>query len=101
MRTPSDAEINDAAVELGLVGRGEPLTPRLRAKVAKTIQLAGRIDAEEQVARETSTGFAAAAAATYTDLVEAGIPDTAAARVVAAIAPQLWRDNQGAAHAPR
>ncbi|RAL31150.1 hypothetical protein [Rhodococcus sp. AQ5-07] len=98
MRTPTDAEITNTAVELGLIESGDSVPPRLRAKVAKTIQLATQLDAEDEPTRPTSDAVTLIAT-TYSDLLEAGIPDHAAVRIAAALAPEIWRTNVGAAHA--
>jgi hypothetical protein len=97
MRTPSDSEITNTAIELGLINHGKRVPPRLRAKVAKTIQLARELDADSESSSCISTPIALIAT-TYSDLVEAGIPDHAAARIAAALAPEIWRTESGAAH---
>lgn len=99
MRTPTDAEISDAAVRLGLIQPGQPVPPRIRVKVAKTLQVAEQMESDEQVKKVASSDFVQPVADTYAALVEAGLPDTAAGQVVAAIAPAIWRTTQGAAHA--
>ncbi|WP_027500807.1 hypothetical protein [Rhodococcus sp. UNC363MFTsu5.1] len=94
-RVPSDAEIAATAERLGLPA----VTPRDRAKVAKTIQLAPQIDAEDRAAEVSAADFAESIAAAHTSLRDAGLPEHAAALVAAAIAPDVWRTTQGAAHA--
>lgn len=97
MRTPTDSEINNAAIELGLIEPGNCVPPRLRAKVAKTIQLSSALDAEDESPFAISMPVARLAT-TYNGLIEAGIPDHAAARIAAALAPEIWRTESGAAH---
>lgn len=97
LRTPTDTEITNTAIELGLIKPGGKVPPQLRAKVAKTIQLASQLDAEDESSSTVSTPVALIAT-TYNDLIEAGIPDHAAARIAAALAPEIWRTESGAAH---
>ena len=99
MRVPSMAEREAAAVRLGLIQPGEPLTPHLQKKLAKALQVAERMESDEEAKQVASSDFVQPVATTYTALIEAGLPDTAAAQVVAAIAPAIWRTTQGAAHA--
>lgn len=89
MRTPTDAEIQAAAAELGIEG---PLRGRQRAKIAKVVQLAWSDNDDEEPERDTPK-FARTLASTHADLIEAGLPSTAADRVVAALAPNLWRET--------
>lgn len=67
--------------------------------MAKAIQMAKRMQADEAAQVALTGDFAKPIAQIYTDLIQAGLPDTAADRVVAALAPTLWRTTQGAAHA--
>ncbi|PTR42029.1 hypothetical protein C8K38_111198 [Rhodococcus sp. OK611] len=97
MRVPSDAEINATAERLGMPA----VTPRERAKVAKACQLAPQIDDAERASEVSTADFAASIAAAHTGLLDAGLPEHAAALVAAAIAPDVWRKTQGAAHARR
>ncbi len=101
LRTPSDAEINAAAIALDVIKPGERLRPRDRAKVAKTIQIAEQLPDEDDEDELAPSDPIALIAQTHADLIKAGLTDLAADRITAAIAPQIWRDNQGAAHALR
>ncbi|MFC1474136.1 hypothetical protein [Rhodococcus qingshengii] len=104
LRTPSDAEINAAAIALDVIKPGERLRPRDRAKVAKTIQIAEQLpddDDEDDEDELPPSDPIALIAQTHADLIKAGLTDLTADRITAAIAPQIWRDNQGAAHALR
>ncbi len=103
LRTPSDAEINAAAIALDVIKPGERLRPRDRAKVAKTIQIAEQLPDEDDEDEDepAPSDPIALIAQTHADLIKAGLTDLAADRITAAIAPQIWRDNQGAAHALR
>lgn len=99
-RVPSGSQIAETAERLGLA---LPLTPTQYKKVARAIQLAPRIEADEkaeEAVKAAPADFASAIADAHTHLLGAGVPEHAAALVVAAIAPDLWRTNQGAAHAP-
>lgn len=98
-RIPSMAEREAAAVRLGLIEPGQPLTPRLQRKMADILATAEEIEADDAARAQSTTAFVAPITTTYAALVEAGLPDHAAAQVVAAIAPAIWRTNQGAAHA--
>ena len=97
MRTPNDAEITNTAIELGLIKHGDKVPPHLRAKVAKTIQMADELNTEEEPFFRDSDPIALIAT-TYNDLIEAGIPDHAAAGIAAVLAPEIWRTESGAAH---
>ncbi|EGD23974.1 hypothetical protein HMPREF0724_12182 [Prescottella equi ATCC 33707] len=64
---------------------------RDRAKTMRAIQVAETLDDNED--DDTGPDFAAALASTHTRLTEAGLTTTAADRIVAAIAPAVWRDT--------
>lgn len=100
MRVPSMAEREAAAIELGVIKPGEVLTPRLQIKLAKVLEKRDELAAQQSAEQTATSNFVGPITATYTELVESGLPETAAAQVVAAIAPSIWRANQGAAHAP-
>lgn len=99
LRTPTDGEITAAALNLGVIQPGERLRSRDRARVAKTIQVADQLPPEED--EQPVSDPIALIAQTHADLLKAGLTSFAADRVVAALAPQIWRDNPGAAHALR
>lgn len=91
MRMPSDAEISAVGERLGH-GPG-PYATKLRAQLAKTIQLADDM-AKERVEDTTSTkAFADRIAETYTDLRRT-LSAEGAERVVAAIAPTIYRESR-------
>ncbi|WP_317541288.1 hypothetical protein [Rhodococcus globerulus] len=97
------AEREAIAVEMGLTEPGERLSPRLQRKTAEVIT---HMEAETAVTAlaeaaeiAVETGFAQPISETYKALIAADLPESAAAQVVAAIAPAIWRANQGAAHA--
>lgn len=90
MRVPIDNEIQAAAIELGVIKPGERLRPMQRAKVAEAIRIAAADD--EPDPDEVRPHFIETITTTRADLVEAGLPSDAADRIVAAIAPLVWRD---------
>lgn len=98
-RVPSMAEREEAAVRLGKLKPGEKMSPQLQTQMAAIVQKAHDLDAADAAREVNSADFATPIVATYDALIEGGLPEHAAARVVAAIAPAVWRTNQGAAHA--
>ncbi len=70
--------------------RGGRMRTRDRAKTMRAIQVAETLDDNDD---EESPDFAATLASTHTRLTEAGLTTTAADRIVAAIAPAVWRDT--------
>lgn len=98
-RIPSMDEREAAAIRLGVIEPGEKLTPRQQRQMADVLQAAGRIEAEDAARQTAAADFVAPITTTYDALIEGGLPEHAAAQVVAAIAPAIWRTNQGAAHA--
>ncbi|ORL01566.1 hypothetical protein [Prescottella equi] len=99
MRTPNQHEIEQAAVELGYIKPGERVPPRLYSKVAKAVQLTADLPPEDDTDDAPAEDFVDDIVTTHTALIEGGLSDTAADRVVAAIAPAIWRETRGAAHA--
>ncbi|MGM5069822.1 hypothetical protein EU244_033910 [Rhodococcus qingshengii] len=99
MPTPTDAEITAAAIELDVIKPGEKLRPRDRSKVAKTIQIARQMPPEDDEDELPPSDPIVLIAHAHADLIKAGLTDLAADRITAALAPHIWRDNQGAAHA--
>lgn len=100
-RVPSMAEREAAAIELGMIEPGETLSPQLQNKMAKVLAVRDDLAAQEVAQEAESSGFVTPVADTYSGLIEAGLPESAAAQVVAAVAPLIWRANRGAAHAPK
>ncbi|NKW16919.1 hypothetical protein GTA26_04590 [Rhodococcus hoagii] len=70
--------------------RGGRMRTRDRAKTMRAIQVAETLDDNDD---EESPDFAATLASTHSRLTEAGLTTTAADRIVAAIAPAVWRDT--------
>lgn len=91
-KMPTDAEIQAAGTHLGH-GPG-PYPTKLRAQLAKVVQEAERMEVQERAA-EVSTGqFADRIADTYQTLAyHPKLSATVAESVVAAIAPQIYRDT--------
>lgn len=98
-RVPSLAEREEAAIRLGKLKPGEKMSPQLQTQMAAIVQKAHDLDAADAEREINSADFATPIVTTYDALIEGGLPEHAAARVVAAIAPAVWRTNQGAAHA--
>lgn len=100
-KVPSDAEMQEAAVELGWLEQGQPVPVRLRAKLAKVVQEAWREGTAAQTQQVAAAAFSQPVLAIMGGLTtgDTAISETSAARIVAAIAPAIWRDiHKGAAH---
>lgn len=91
MGIPSEAEMQEAGFRLGILERGQPIPPRMRGKLAKVVELAKADDQAVADRAKCTTGVVDPIVDTYTALVERGVPDLSAARIVAALAPQIWR----------
>ena len=89
----SEAEMQEAGFRLGILERGQPIPPRLRGKLAKVVELAKADDQAVADRAKRTTGVVDPIVDTYSALVERGVPDPSAARIVAALAPQIWRDQ--------
>lgn len=74
LRTPSDAEINAAAIALDVIKPGERLRPRDRAKVAKTIQIAEQLPDEDDEDELATSDPIALIAQTHADLIKPDSP---------------------------
>lgn len=97
MATPTEDEMRAAGVRLGHLKEGEPIPPRLRGKLAKVVELAKEEAADDADRAAVTVSVVDPIADTYLALVERKIPDSSAARIVAALAPMIWRTTQGAA----
>lgn len=97
MAVPTEAEMRDAGLRLGLLEKGADIPPRLRGKLARVVDLAKAEMKADADRADRTTEVVGPIADTYAALVERGIPDPSAARIVAALAPMIWRTNQGAA----
>lgn len=91
---PTEHEMREAGVRLGLLAEGEPIPPRLRGKLARTVELAKEEAVAEQAAADLTTAVTTPVLDMWHALVDGGIPDDSAARIVAAVAPHIWRTNQ-------
>lgn len=97
-RVPSIEERTQVAVGLGLIGPGEELSPRLQRQTAQLIGLAEANEEAED--RAAAADPVPQIISTYTRLTDAGLPDFAAAQIVAALAPGFTVQTiEGAAHA--
>lgn len=101
MAIPSDAEIQAAAVELGLVGEGRRVPPHQRAKVAKAIMLARSDDAAAQTRTVTAKAVAEPIGDLFRELTAQGLPHETSGRILAAVAPLIWRATQESKELPQ
>lgn len=94
MATPTEAEMRAAGVELGHLKPGQSVPPRLRNKLAKVVD-AAKADAAAATARQSATeNVAAPLIDMHAALTGGGIPTENVGRIVAALAPHIWRANQ-------
>ncbi len=91
---PTEAQIREAGVRLGLIAEGAPIPPRLRGRLAKVVELAEAETAAEHAAADRSKTVSAPIMRLWESLD--AIPDEPRARIIAALAPQLWRSTEGA-----
>jgi len=102
MKVPSDREMRETGMALGLLTEGQPVPPHLRAKLANTVNNLKAIEADE-VETEQDSGqfdlpaknFAAGMAAVMSALRDhEGVDDQAVTAIAAAVSPAIWRDIQ-------
>ena len=91
-RMPSDAEIRAAGERLGH-GPG-PYPTKLRAQLAKTIQLGETMEAQERQDESVSASFASRLAQIAADLRRHNFSATGAEEIAAAVAPTVYRESQ-------
>lgn len=91
---PTEAEMRAAGVALGHLAEGEPVPAHLRTKLAKTVRLAKEEAAAQSASGETTNKVAAPLIDLHAALTGAGIPTENVGRIVAAIAPHVWRAHQ-------
>lgn len=97
-RVPTEAEMRDAAVRLGLLNEGDAIPPRMRGKLARVVQLAATEDAETRSSADLAEHidrFVTAATALGAKL-SGSWHQEALADIVTTLAPQLWRATEGA-----
>ncbi len=92
-RPPSEAEMRDAGVRLGLLAVGESVPASLRTKLAKVVRLAKEEQQQEQRQAAESDSVAAPLIDLHRALVDGGMPIESVGRIVAAIAPHVWRSH--------
>ena len=101
-RIPSEAEMLAAGIELGWFDEGtKRIPPRYREKLKKVVQEAWREGAERQTHKVAASAFSAPVLAIMAELTsgDSAISESSAAHIVAAVAPNIWRDShKGAAH---
>jgi len=71
-----------------------PYSTRVRAKIAKTIQLSAAEAQSEASADKDLGAFCSRAVSVYNGLKDAGLPFPAAQEVTAAIAPAIYRETR-------
>lgn len=91
MRVPTDDEINDAAVDLGLADADGRCPPKYRSRVARAVQLA-QSDTDETERAEVSRASAVDEIVEVRNQLAAALGDDAAATTItAALAPEIYR----------
>ena len=95
MRVPTESEMRDAGERLGILVAGDPITPRVRAKLAKVVTDALAEDEASAGREKSGDALAAPLIDTYQRLTGAGMSDASAGRIVAALAPIVYRKTQG------
>ena len=101
-RVPSIEERTKVAIGLGIIKPGEELTPHLQRKLARVVQLAEAEEAADAIADSLEAAVSdpiPLIVKAHADLIEAGLSSSATDLIVAALAPEIWRANLGAAHA--
>ncbi|MDL9938682.1 hypothetical protein QSJ18_18200 [Gordonia sp. ABSL1-1] len=88
---PSEQQMRDAGERLGLLASGQPIPPRLRGKLAKVVEEALAEDAATIAAADRAASIVTPLADIYRGLTAADVPDEPAGRIVAALAPHIWR----------
>jgi hypothetical protein len=93
---PSETQLVDAGVRLGLIAPGDPVPPRLRGKLAKIVADALAADAEAAARTDRTAATTAPLIDTYQALAAAGVDIESCGRITAALAPHIWRSIEGA-----
>jgi hypothetical protein len=105
-RVPTQAELLEAATELGIeLKPNGAIPPRVYRKLVDVVreswrEIAKEVADDEAVGRSAkeASAFSTSMAQHMTELQERGISESSAALIAAAIAPTVWRDTKGAAH---
>lgn len=99
-RVPSEDEMRAVGVRYNLLAEGQPIPPRMRARLAKLAN--AEVDLAEAEAEEAQahshleaarTAAISELAAMFQELTDGGIPDDPAGTVLAALAPSIWRKH--------
>lgn len=96
-RVPTDDEAISRGLELGVLKEGEPVSARKLADVKKYLVALGDHDRAVADAQQGSADVAAVSGTClelFQAFTEGGMTDSSAARVVAALAPNVWRTNE-------
>lgn len=91
---PTEQEMREAGVRLGLLTEGQSVPPRLRSKLARVVQMAEAEAAAEHQAEDHSKKAVAEILDLWSRLD--GIPNDPRGHIVAALAPTIWRTTEGA-----
>ena len=95
---PTERQMREAGIRLGILAEGDPIRPSMRTKLAKVVDQAMVEDRKVEQVEAKSGQVATPIISIHQALVDGGIPVDNVGRIVAALAPQIWRDqNPGAA----
>ena len=89
--TPTEQQMRAAGERLGLLEPDQDIPPRMRGKLAKVVTDALADDAAAEAATARASSIVQPLADVYQGLIEADVPDSSAGRIVAALAPHIWR----------
>ncbi|QHB37856.1 hypothetical protein SEA_OPIE_13 [Gordonia phage Opie] len=97
-RVPTEEEMRAKAVELEWLEQGQPIPPPMRSRLARRINTDERAAASRAEAAKRTTSVDATRKAVTDelvgingDLIAGGVSDHSAGRVLAALAPLIWR----------
>ncbi|QDH92457.1 hypothetical protein SEA_DMITRI_14 [Gordonia phage Dmitri] len=96
-RIPTDDEAIQEGIKLGVLEEGEPVTARKLADVKRYLAAQGDHDravADAQQGSADAIAVSGTCLELYSAFTEGGMTDSSAARVVAALAPNVWRTNE-------
>lgn len=92
-RMPSDEQIREWGVALGH-GPG-PYPTKVRAQLAKAIQLGQGMETQARQDEAVTASFGARVAQVQQELLDQGLTAEVAGRVLAAVSPALYRETRG------
>ena len=85
--------MRDAGVRLGLLTEGESVPASLRTKLGKVVRLAKEEQQQEQKQADETSTVADPLIDLHQALATAGLPVESVGRIVAAVAPHVWRTH--------